>query len=178
MGRERLSDVDPSGRDPEITAILNDYGFFLDEAGQHDKAISVLQVVIARDPNRAVAYLNLADKVWLENVVFTGTGNVTITGNDSDNNLSGAAGNDNQVLPYYPAAYENVLAVGATNSNSGNPKASFSNASKPESSLFASPCRQEPQYRASRSLPGTRSRSVRRPRGPQWSRQEPCRGDS
>ena len=36
-----------------------------------------------------------------------------------------AAGNDNQVLPYYPGAYENVLSVAAT--DSGDNKASFSN---------------------------------------------------
>jgi thermitase len=36
-----------------------------------------------------------------------------------------AAGNDNQVFPYYPAAYENTLAVAATNSSDN--KASFSN---------------------------------------------------
>lgn len=36
-----------------------------------------------------------------------------------------AAGNDSQVLPYYPAAYDNTLAVAATNTNDN--KAGFSN---------------------------------------------------
>jgi tetratricopeptide (TPR) repeat protein len=52
--------VDPSGRDDQVTAILNYYAFLLDQAGKHENAIAVLQIVIARDPNRAVAYLNLA----------------------------------------------------------------------------------------------------------------------
>jgi len=56
-----LSEVDPSGRDDQVTTILNDYGFFLAEAGMHESAINVLQLVIARAPDRAVAYLNLAD---------------------------------------------------------------------------------------------------------------------
>jgi hypothetical protein len=56
-----LSVVDPSGHDDQVTAILNDYGFFLDQAGKHEKAVTVLRMVIARDPNRTVAYLNLAD---------------------------------------------------------------------------------------------------------------------
>ena len=53
--------VDPDGQHPGVTAILNDYGFFLAEAGLHERAVPVLQVVVARAPDRTVAYLNLAD---------------------------------------------------------------------------------------------------------------------
>jgi tetratricopeptide (TPR) repeat protein len=56
-----LGQTDPSGTDPKVTAMLNDYGFFLTEAGKHEQAVVVLQRVLARAPNRAVAYLNLAD---------------------------------------------------------------------------------------------------------------------
>jgi hypothetical protein len=59
-----LSTLDPSGRDDRVTAILNDYGFFLAEAGQLPRAIATLQLVIARAPDRAVAHLNLADAEW------------------------------------------------------------------------------------------------------------------
>jgi tetratricopeptide (TPR) repeat protein len=59
-----LKEVDPSGQDEQVSAILNDYGFFLAEAKRLDRAIAVLQLVIARAPKCAVAYLNLADAQW------------------------------------------------------------------------------------------------------------------
>jgi hypothetical protein len=56
-----VNKLDPTGSDETVTAILNDYGFFLSEAGLHQRAIAVLKSVIARAADRAVAYLNLAD---------------------------------------------------------------------------------------------------------------------
>lgn len=43
---------------------LNDYGFFLQEAGDFGAAINILTAVVQIDPKRAVAYLNLADSLW------------------------------------------------------------------------------------------------------------------
>ena len=43
------------------TEILNDLGFFLEQANRAPEAISVLEKVIGFDPSRAPAYLNLAD---------------------------------------------------------------------------------------------------------------------
>lgn len=43
------------------TEILNDYGFFLEQANRAPEAISVLERVVAFDPTRTPAYLNLAD---------------------------------------------------------------------------------------------------------------------
>jgi len=43
---------------------LNDYGFFLQQAGDHKGAIPIFNIVIKEDPQRAVAYLNLADSLW------------------------------------------------------------------------------------------------------------------
>jgi hypothetical protein len=56
-----ISKLDPTDGDENVTALLNDYGFFLSEAGLHERAIAVLKGVVARAPDRAVAYLNLAD---------------------------------------------------------------------------------------------------------------------
>lgn len=56
-----INSIDPGGQHPAVTAILNDYGFFLAEAGLPERAAAVLQAVVARAPDRAVAYLNLAD---------------------------------------------------------------------------------------------------------------------
>jgi hypothetical protein len=52
------------GDDPPDKALagdLNDYGFFLEEAGHAGDAIDPLQDAIADDPGRIVAYLNLGD---------------------------------------------------------------------------------------------------------------------
>lgn len=43
---------------------LNDYGFFLQQAGDDNRAIPIFNAVIKEDPARAVAYLNLADSLW------------------------------------------------------------------------------------------------------------------
>ncbi|HVG33406.1 MAG TPA: bacterial transcriptional activator domain-containing protein [Pyrinomonadaceae bacterium] len=43
---------------------LNDYGFFLQQAGDHSRAVETFTAIIGIDPARAVAYLNLADSLW------------------------------------------------------------------------------------------------------------------
>lgn len=43
---------------------LNDYGFFLQQAGNDGAAINIFAAVVRVDPKRAVAYLNLADSLW------------------------------------------------------------------------------------------------------------------
>lgn len=43
---------------------LNDYGFFLQQSGCLKESVSVLRLVISVAPERAVAYLNLADSMW------------------------------------------------------------------------------------------------------------------
>jgi len=48
----------------EFTMIANDYGFFLEQSGDYEKAIDVLYGVLTLDPGRMVAYLNLADALW------------------------------------------------------------------------------------------------------------------
>ena len=42
----------------------NDVGFLLGESGYYDESIELLNAVIARNPARTVAYLNLADSYW------------------------------------------------------------------------------------------------------------------
>ncbi|WP_309891848.1 tetratricopeptide repeat protein [Archangium sp.] len=58
-GRETL----PAAR---LTAIRNDYGFFLAEAGRSAEAEQVLRQVVEEAPERAVARLNLADALWAQ----------------------------------------------------------------------------------------------------------------
>lgn len=48
----------------EYVSALNDYGFFLQQSGQNDKATNILLLVVSADPKRTVAYLNLADAYW------------------------------------------------------------------------------------------------------------------
>ena len=43
---------------------LNDYAFFLQKCGKHQKAISVLRAVLKAQPERQAAYLNIADSYW------------------------------------------------------------------------------------------------------------------
>jgi tetratricopeptide (TPR) repeat protein len=43
---------------------LNDYGFFLQQAGEDARAVPIFNIIIKEDPSRAVAYLNLADSLW------------------------------------------------------------------------------------------------------------------
>lgn len=44
--------------------ILNDYGFFLEQAGRYEDAVEVLRDVLRMDPYRLVAQINLADALW------------------------------------------------------------------------------------------------------------------
>lgn len=48
----------------DYAEMINDYGFFLLEAGHPERASVMLEGVIAVAPDRAVAYLNLADALW------------------------------------------------------------------------------------------------------------------
>lgn len=48
----------------ELTAMANDYAFFLAEAGKNEQAEKLLLQVIAYAPKRTVAYLNLGDVLW------------------------------------------------------------------------------------------------------------------
>ncbi len=57
--------------------------------GASGSGVDTVRVALAGNP-----YLDLSDKAFLENVVFTGTGAVTLTGNASANALTGGAGND------------------------------------------------------------------------------------
>jgi TolA-binding protein len=50
----------------ELMPILNDYGFFLAEAGDFTRAELVLREVVASAPDRAVARLNLGDTFWAQ----------------------------------------------------------------------------------------------------------------
>jgi len=45
----------------------NDVGFLLGEAGYYTESIQLLNAVIAHNPERTVAYLNLADSYWAMN---------------------------------------------------------------------------------------------------------------
>ena len=45
---------------------LNDYGFFLQELGNHQDAIPIFRSVISADRDRNAAYLNLGDSLWAE----------------------------------------------------------------------------------------------------------------
>jgi len=60
----------PGGTAPvpaaRLTAIRNDYGFFLSEAGRHPEAEKELLEVVKAAPERAVARLNLADTLWAQ----------------------------------------------------------------------------------------------------------------
>ena len=48
----------------EFIRILNDYAFFLSESGDDQRAEGYLLKVIEWEPQRVVAYLNLADVSW------------------------------------------------------------------------------------------------------------------
>lgn len=48
----------------QTPAWSNDVGFLLGESGYYDESIELLNAVIARNPTRTVAYLNLADSYW------------------------------------------------------------------------------------------------------------------
>jgi hypothetical protein len=42
----------------------NDLGFLFEESGHYGEAVELLSYVVAQNPDRAVAYLNLADSYW------------------------------------------------------------------------------------------------------------------
>ena len=50
--------------DMRVVAGFNDYGFYLEEAGRPKDAIAQLSAVVDVDPDRTVAYLNLADAYY------------------------------------------------------------------------------------------------------------------
>ncbi|MGF6397724.1 tetratricopeptide (TPR) repeat protein [Pseudomonas frederiksbergensis] len=52
---------------PQRPGWSNDLGFLLGEAGYHAESIELLNAVIANNPERTVAYLNLADSYWAVN---------------------------------------------------------------------------------------------------------------
>jgi tetratricopeptide (TPR) repeat protein len=43
---------------------VNNYAYFLQVMGKNDKAISIFKRILTIDPDRTVAYLNLADSLW------------------------------------------------------------------------------------------------------------------
>jgi tetratricopeptide (TPR) repeat protein len=49
---------------PQLPGWSNDLGFLLGETGYYQESIELLDAVIARNPTRTVAYLNLADSYW------------------------------------------------------------------------------------------------------------------
>lgn len=48
----------------EYVAIVNDYGFFLEQAGGTGYDVEVLQQVVKMSPQREAAHLNIADALW------------------------------------------------------------------------------------------------------------------
>lgn len=59
-------DGSPSLPPARLTALRNDYGFFLAEAGRSAEAETQLRAVVEAAPERAVARLNLADALWAQ----------------------------------------------------------------------------------------------------------------
>jgi len=59
-------EIDPGGKDGEMLTALNDYGFWLAEAGDTAQAERILTDVLRRDPSRTAAYLNRADARWAQ----------------------------------------------------------------------------------------------------------------
>jgi TonB family protein len=59
---EALKKADIQKKD--YIAPLNDYGFYLQETGHDEPAVRVFRKVVALEPSREVAYLNLADSLW------------------------------------------------------------------------------------------------------------------
>jgi len=73
LSEATVSKMDPAA-DPAVTEMLNDLGFFLSEAGLDDRAVPILRRVVARAPDRAVAYLNLADAEYTRGDAETARG--------------------------------------------------------------------------------------------------------
>lgn len=51
-------------KEPAMIEVVNDLGFLLDLGGEHTAAAGLLRQVVAVAPDRAVAWLNLADALW------------------------------------------------------------------------------------------------------------------
>lgn len=49
---------------PQLAGWSNDLGFLFGETGYYEESVELLDAVIARNPTRTVAYLNLADSYW------------------------------------------------------------------------------------------------------------------
>jgi len=56
----KACEVEPKDYAPGLT----DYGFFLQEAGDHKAAVPIFEAAIKASPQYVVAYLNLADSLW------------------------------------------------------------------------------------------------------------------
>jgi tetratricopeptide (TPR) repeat protein len=48
----------------QYIAAVNNYAYYLQLQGKHEEVIPVFEKIIEMDPNRTVAYLNLADSLW------------------------------------------------------------------------------------------------------------------
>lgn len=48
----------------KLSEFINNYAFFLQQAGQPEAAIKLLKKLVGLKPNRTVAWLNLADAYW------------------------------------------------------------------------------------------------------------------
>jgi hypothetical protein len=63
------SDLKAGGYGPyigpgELAGAVNDYGFYLQQAGRPEEALEALAAVLLLEPDRAVAHLNTADALW------------------------------------------------------------------------------------------------------------------
>jgi tetratricopeptide (TPR) repeat protein len=58
------SDRTCSFKGTQYLAAVNNYAYYLQLQGKHSEAIPILQKIVEIDPERTVAYLNLADSLW------------------------------------------------------------------------------------------------------------------
>lgn len=58
------SDRSCSFKGTQYLAAVNNYAYYLQLQGKHSEAIPVFQKIVEIDPDRTVAYLNLADSLW------------------------------------------------------------------------------------------------------------------
>lgn len=56
--------IDPDRAHPDVTAMLNDYGYLLWKSSCDADTLPVLAYVLERDPSRTVALLNMADALY------------------------------------------------------------------------------------------------------------------
>jgi tetratricopeptide (TPR) repeat protein len=54
----------PLNMTKETVVLYNDCGYFLEQAALYTDAVEILNAVVAKFPNRTVAYLNRADAYW------------------------------------------------------------------------------------------------------------------